>query len=145
MTILSKTAGGLSIGSALVDIHKTAVKYSNQELAKTSANIVISNSLGSQKSDTFSHKDAVRKNWLAQKSFFASPLEFLGRIKGYFKGVLKTAPRYLPNFVLGIIGLTTKNKNVGRFSAIGLAAVEAYDFIMNSTNITQRTDNLKIK
>lgn len=145
MSILSKTAGGLSMGAALVDIHKTAMKYSNQELAKTSANIVISNSIGAQKSDTFSYKDAVRKNWLSEKNLLATQKEFMGRIKGYFKGVLKTAPRYIPNFVLGIIGLTTKSKTIGKLSAIGLAAVEIYDYIMHATNITQRTDNLNIK
>ncbi len=145
MTILSKATSTLSIGSALYDIHKTAQKYSREEMAKVSANRVISNSLGAQKSDTFSWKDAARKNWLSSKNFFATPYELLGKISGYFKGVAKTAPRYFPNFVLGIIGMGTKNKTLAKLSTLGLVFVEAYDFIVNSTNIGQRTDRLKIK
>ena len=143
MTLISKSAGILSMGSALVDIHKTALKYSNEELARTSANIIISDSLNSQKSDTFSYKDAQRKNWISQKNFLATPKEFFGRIKGYFKGVGKIAPRYIPNFVLGVVALTTKVPFLARFSTIALGTIEACDFIANATSITQRNDQIK--
>ena len=70
MSFLSKTAGTLSLGSALYDIHKTAVVYSNQELAKTQANLVVSNSINSQRSDTFSYKDAARKKLVKREKPF---------------------------------------------------------------------------
>ena len=144
MSFLSKTAGTLSLGSALYDIHKTAVVYSNQELAKTQANLVVSNSINSQRSDTFSYKDKEKKNWINKRKILSSPSEVFGKIKGYFKGVIKTAPRYFPNFVLGIAALSTKSPLISKISTIGLALVEGYDFVVNSLGIFQKNDHLKL-
>ncbi len=145
MSAISKVISVLSISSAIVDIHKTALIYSKKERSKASANCVLENSIAYQKSDTFSYKDASRKNWLRDMNFLAGIKEIFGSIKGYFKGIAKTSPRYLPNFILGTIGLVSKSKSLATVSAVGLAGLEVYDFIVHSTKLTQKTDYLKVK
>lgn len=149
MTIPSKIAGGLSLVSCITDIHKTAVIYANKGYAQAGSDSFISNSVGSQKSDNVSYKDTNRKNWLYQHDFGCGFFEVTGRIGGYLKGVAQGVLRYLPNFALSGLALFTNNtkggKTVGNLSAIGLAGLEIYDFIKNSTNIFQRKDYLNSK
>ena len=105
MTLISKTAGTLSLISCVHDIHKTALIYSRNEYAKTAANALVSTSVNNQKADNISYKDAQRKNWLTQQNYFASIKEGFARVKGYIKGALKTSLRYLPNFALAAVAL----------------------------------------
>lgn len=144
MTIISKTAGVASAASCLYDIHKTALYNSNKVYAKVSSDTVISNSIGNQKADKISYKDAQRKNWLARNNFTASYKETWARIKGYVQGAIDAGVRYIPNFILSAIALRCKkSKGVANAAAVGLGILECFDFIKNSTNINQRTDYLK--
>ena len=143
MTFPSKIAGGLSLVSCITDIHKTALINSNNAYAKASSNTLISCSLGTQKANRVSYKDAQRKNWLLKSNFMAGLNETGAKIGGYFKGVGQGIINYLPNFVLTTFALFSKNKTIGNLSAIGLGIVELLDFIKNTTSITQRTDYLE--
>ena len=144
MTIISKTAGAVSLVSCVHDIHKTALINSNNEYAKAASNAMISTSIGNQKADKISYKDTQRKNWLAQNNFTAPFKETYARIKGYIVGVVKGSVRYIPNFVLAAIAIgCKKSKGVANAAAVGLGVIEGLDFIKNSTNINQRTDYLK--
>lgn len=145
MTIISKTAGGLSLFSCLSDMHKTAVLSSNNEHAKASADTFIETSLASQKANYVSYKDAKRKNWLLKNNFMGGINETYGRIKGYFKGFFSTGVRYIPNFILSLGAIIPKNKVVANISALGLGLVEIWDFIKNSSGIFERNDYLNLK
>lgn len=145
MTLISKTAGALSLISCLTDMHKTALIYANNAYAKASSDTFISCSIGTQKANKVSHKDAERKNWLLRNNFFGAPKELFARIRGYLSGLAEGAVRYLPNFVLSLAAICA-NKNskiLANVSTILLAGVELYDFIKNSSNISQRTDYLE--
>ena len=143
MTMISKTAGGLSLISSLYDIHKTALITAKNQSVKMGTDSYISTSLGAQKANRLSYKDAARKNWLEKHAFLQGPAEVVGAIGGYIKGVAQGVIRYLPNIGLSAIALTAKNKTVAGVSAIGLALLEGYDFIVNSTKFGQKTDYLK--
>ena len=143
MTIISKLAGGLSLYSCLTDMHKTAVLTANNEYTKASADTFIETSIGSQKAEKVSYKDAKRKNWLLKNNFMGGINETWGRVKGYCKGFFTAGVRYVPNFMLAIGAILSKNKVIASLSAIGLAVVEAWDFIKNSSGIFERTDYLK--
>ncbi len=143
MTIISKLAGGLSLVSCLTDAHKTGLIYANNEFAKVSGDVFIANSLGSQKAEKVSEKDAQRKNWLFRNNFFGGIRENIARVRGYLGGFGTSIVRYMPNFVLSAVALFTKSSVFSGFSTIGLAAIELYDFIRNSTSIFQRTDYLE--
>lgn len=160
MTMLSKTAGALSLVSCIHDIHKSALIYSNNEYAKTAANTLVSTSVNNQKADNISYKDAQRKNWLTQNNFFASYKEGFARIKGYIKGALKTSARYIPNFALIAVALlagkncklVSKAKDplktaaiIANIATVGLGIVEGADFIKNTLGANQRDDYLKVK
>ena len=148
MTILSKTAGAASLISCFRDIHKTAMISSNNAYAKASSDAMISKSLGNQKMDRLSYKDAQRKNWIARMDLTVGAQEIYGRVKGYIKGALSASVRYIPNFILSAVAICCKGntplgKKIGNIAALGLGVVEGIDFIKNSTNIGQRTDYLK--
>lgn len=144
MTVPSKIAGGLSLVSSIIDIHKTAVIYSNQEYAKSASDTFVAQSIGAQKTNRLSYKDANRKNWLQKQNFTNGISETWGRVKGYFKGIAQGVVRYLPNFALALGAIIPKkHKVIANLSAIGLAGLEIFDFIKNSTNIFQRNDYLK--
>ena len=150
MTIISKTAGALSLASCMHDIHKTALINSNNAYAKASSNAVISSSIGNQKSNKISYRDAQRKNWLAQNNFSAPIKETSARIFGYITGFLKASVRYIPNFILSAIAICAKSPdsdkktvNIANIATIALGVVEALDFIKNGTNLHQRTDYLE--
>ena len=143
MTIISKIAGGLSLFSCLTDAHKTGLIYANNEYAKASGDTFISCSLGTQKADKISSKDAQRKNWLLRNNFLGGINEGFAKVGGYFKGFGNSIVRYLPNIALSAVALKVKSPIVSAISTIGLAGLELYDFIRNSTGIFQRTDYLK--
>lgn len=144
MTIISKIAGVASVASCLHDVHKTALIYSNNSYAKVSADNMISNSIGNQKADRISFKDAQRKNWLAKNNFVASWNEGFAKIKGYVSGVMDAGVRYIPNFILSAIAIGCgKSKKIANIAAAALGLFEVFDFINNSTNANQRTDYLK--
>ena len=145
MTILSKTAGSLSVISAIIDIHKTSKIYMQKEKQKVSSDMYIARSIGSQKSNNLSYKDAKRKNWFMQRDFFLSYNEMVGSIKGYFKGVKEGVSRYLPKFICAALAIIP-NKNfkiLPNIGAAALGALEIYDYAVNGTNLTERTDILK--
>lgn len=149
MTLISKTAGALSVMSCVHDIHKTALIYSNNEYAKTAANTMISSSIDNQKSDHISYKDAQRKNWLTQQCYFASIKEGFARVKGYIKGVFKTSLRYIPNFIAATLALALSG-NAARdrwanISAVALGVIEGVDFVKNTLAVNQRDDYLNVK
>ena len=163
MTIISKTAGALSLVSCVHDMHKTALIYSNNEYAKTAANALISTSVNNQKANNLSYKDTQRKNWLTQQNYFASLKEGFARVSGYVKGFLKTSVRYIPNFALAIValaagrncgtttratgsmGATRTADTIANLAAVGLGIVEAIDFTKNTLGFRQRDDYLNIK
>ena len=143
MTLISKTAGALSLASCIYDIHKTALINSKNQYAKTSANTVIENSVGYQKANRVSYKDAQRKNWLAQGNFLAPFKEFGARVGGYISGFAKASIRYIPNFVLAATALCVKKyPKLANVAAVGLGIVEAWDFVLNSLKLNQRDDYL---
>lgn len=143
MTFISKVAGIASVAASIADVHKTAVIYSNRAYNQASANAVISSSLGAQKADEISFRDAERKNWVNRNQFTAGIKETCARVTGYIKGFAQGSVRYLPNFALGAAAIFSKHKAVASVSAVGLALVEGYNFIKNSTGIFQRTDYLE--
>ena len=143
MTLISKAAGGLSIFSCLRDMHKTAVLTSNNAYAKASADTFVECAIASQKTEKISYKDAERKNWLLKNNFMGGLNETFGRIGGYCRGFFTTGVRYIPNFIFSIGAIIPKNKVVSSISTVGLAMVEIWDFIKNSSGIFERTDYLK--
>ncbi len=144
MTLISKSAAGLSIASCITDIHKSAKIASHNEYVKTSANSTIRRSISAQKANRVSYKDAQRKNWLAQNAFGQGIEEGFAKVKGYIKGFGVGVIRCLPNFILSAVAMfTTKHKTVANISAIGLALLEGWDFIKNSTGLFQKTDYLE--
>ena len=163
MTLISKSAGALSLISCVHDIHKTALIYSNNEYAKIAANNMISTSVNNQKADYVSYKDTQRKNWLTQNNYFASIKEGFARVKGYIKGVFKSSVRYIPNFALAAVALlVSKNskfvtkaadqakatktaETIANIAAVGLGVIESVDFVKNTLGVNQRDDYLNIK
>lgn len=161
MTVISKTAGVVSLMSCFHDIHKTALISSRNAYAKAASDAVITSSLGNQKAEKVSYKDAQRKNWLAQNNFTAPYKEFFARVGGYIVGAAKASVRYIPNFALAAVALlagknckivqnasdvakATKNvERIANAAAVGLGVIELFDFVKNATNINQRTDYLK--
>ena len=147
MTLISKTAGALSVISCVHDIHKTALIYSNNEYAKTAANTLISTSVNNQKADCISYKDAQRKNWLTQQNYFASIKEGFARAKGYVKGVFKSSLRYIPNFICAgfALALGKNHERAANIAAVGLGVIEGVDFVKNTLGANQRDDYLNVK
>ena len=147
MTLISKTAGALSLVSCAHDIHKTALISAKNAGAKANANSVISNSIRHQKMHYLSHKDAQRKNWLNGSNYFAGAKEVFAKIGGYIVGAAKASVRYIPNFICATIALCAgKNHNkIANIAAIGLGVIETTDFVVNSLGVGQRDDYLKIK
>ena len=120
MTIISKIAGGLSLFSCLTDAHKTGLIYANNEYAKASGDTFISCSLGAQKADKISSKDAQRKNWLLRNNFLGGINEGFAKVGGYFKGFGNSIVRYLPNIALSAVAL--KFQTAGKVAGALLAA-----------------------
>ena len=145
MTLISKTTGALSLISCIHDMHKTALISSNNAGAKASSNAKIENSIGNQKIDHLSYKDAQRKNWIARQDFFIGAKEFGARTTGYFKGLAQAGVKYIPNFILSALAIIPNKKHtiIPNIAALGLAIVEIFDFVKNSTNISQRKDYLE--
>ena len=145
MTIISKSAGILSLVSAVVDTHKTALIYSKNAYSQSSADTFISSSIGGQKLNAISYKDAERKNWLTSNNFLGSISESVGSIKGYMKGLSIGIARYIPNFILSAlaIALPKKHAKIANVAAIGLAGVEIADFVTNTLDLSQKNDYLK--
>ncbi len=143
MTIISKTAGGLCLASLIKDVHKTAVIYSKNAYAKASSDAYIACDINAQKTDRLSSRDAARKNWLRNNTFFIGIKETFAKIGGYIKGFATGVVKHLPEVVLSGASLLCKNKKAANISTIGLAVYEAYDFIKHSTSLGQRTDYLK--
>lgn len=141
--ILPKIAGGLAIVSALHDIHKTALIYSNKSYNKAISDNKISRSIRYQKADRISYKDSQRKNFLAQGDFSAPFIEIGARVGGYIAGALKTSLRYIPNFVCATIALVAKSPKVANISAVLLGCCEAFDFARYGLGIGQRDDYLE--
>ena len=153
MPIAPKIAGIASVVSSINDIHKTAMIYSDQEKNKAMGDTLIACSIGNQKADYISYKDAQRKNWANKNNFFSGVNEFTSSLKGYFRGVAEGVTRYFPKFILAalaIIPKSTKGKStVGMktsyISAIALAGYEIWDFLANGTGLCEKTDYLKRK
>lgn len=145
MTIPSKAVGALSLISCIRDIHGTSMIMSRQACQKATSDTFISNSIGCQKTNELSYKDAKRKNWLSQHNFFLAPNEVFASIGGYLKGVGEGIVRYLPNLALAALSIIPgkNHKTLANISAAALAGLEIGDFIVNGTNATERTDYLK--
>jgi len=149
MPIIPKIAGCASILSSLDDIHKTAMIYSRQEYKKAMGDKVVACSIGNQKADYVSFKDAERKNWTNRKNFFSGLYEISASIKGYLKGALQGAARYFPKFILSILAIipskTSKVKNLSYISAAALAGLELWDYIKNGTGVFEEKNYLTRK
>lgn len=145
MTIISKTAGVLSLISAINDIHRTSLIYSLRASQKACADTFISKSIGSQKTSSLSYKDTRRKNWFARQNFPAETNELFAGISGYLYGVKNCIGRYLPNFVLSALAIIPGKdyKVLANVAAAALGVIEAADFVSSTTNINERTDYLK--
>lgn len=158
MPIIPKIAGSLSVISSLKDIHETALIYSQQEYQKEAGNETVAISIGNQKADFVSFKDARRKNWVSRQSIFSGFTPAMASIKGYCKGAFQGISRYFPKFVLAALsiipsskvkpdakGLRAKSKELSYISAIALALYEAYDFLKNGTELFERRNYLERK
>ena len=145
MTVVSKIAGGAGLISSINDIHKTAMIYAKQEHDINQGDVLVQTSIGAQKANRLSHRDAARKNWLEQNNFFAGIKENFAAVKGYLKGFGQGILRHLPEITLSSVALALKNKTAANITAIGLGIVTLYDFIVNSTSIFEKTDYLKRK
>jgi len=146
MPVIPKIAGSMSIVSSLVDIHKTAMIFSKEEKNKTMGDNVVSRSIGTQKADYVSFKDAKRKNWCNDRKLFFTLKEDFSAVKGYLKGALDGIVRYLPKIALSLGAIIPKkHKYVSYISTIALAGAEIWDFLRYGTGIFERKDYLKRK
>ena len=151
MPVIPKIAGGASVLASIYDIHKTAMIYSRQEYNKAMGDSVVSCSIGNQKADHVSVKDANRKNWMDQNHFMSGWNEGCASVRGYFKGMAQGIVRYLPKFILAAIAIIPKKTDkkllnaIPYLSTIALACVEAWDFYRNGTEFFEKTDYLKRK
>ena len=147
MPAIPKIAGIASILASLNDIHKTAMVYARQEGNKTMANNIISCSLGSQKTDYISFKDAQRKNWTKQQGFFFGTKEIFASIGGYINGALQGVARYAPKLVLSAMAIIpkTKAKTLSYVSTVALACLEVWDYCRHGTGVFEKTDYLDRK
>jgi len=155
MTLISKTAGALSLSSCIIDMHKCGVISSKNSAAKTSANVLLSDSIGSQKANRISYKDATIKNFSARNNFGITIKESVAKVTGYLKGFFEAGARYIPNFALAVLALVVsggktdnavaRNAKIANAAALGLGIVEGYDILKNSTNFGQRTDYLNYR
>ena len=143
MTLISKGASALSLISCFRDIHKTAMIHSKNAYAQTMGDTFVADSVGNQKTNYISHRDAERKNWVFRSNFFNGTKETCAKIGGYIKGFTQGLARYLPNIALSSVAMCAKNKYIANISAALLGGVELFGFIKNSTSITERTDYLK--
>jgi len=160
MPLIPKIAGATSLISTINDIHKTGVIYSKQEKNKAMGNNVLSCSIGNQKADYVSFKDAKRKNWSEKYLFFSGLKEDFASVKGYFKGIGEGIVRYIPKLILAAGAIIPKNKTVdlkdgtkqlskiskfAYISAIGLAIYEAWDYLRYGTELFEKKDYLERK
>ncbi len=147
MPTVTKIAGGVSLVSTIVDMHKTAMIYARQENNKAKGDIIVATSIGNQKADYISAKDAQRKNWCNKKRLFHSVKEDFAAIKGYFKGIIEAGIRYIPKIALSLASIIPKAKNskLAYVSTVALALWEAWDFIRYGTGLFEKKDYLKRK
>ena len=147
MTVISKTAGALSLITTIKDIHKNALIYSKRAVTKASADTFISNSLANQRTNRLSSKDTERKNWLAKKNFWQCPNEAYASAKGYISGFVEGIVNYVPQLVLSglALGLNKNHKVLANICAIALGIIEGADFVNNSLSVGQKNDYLQIK
>ncbi len=147
MPAVPKIAGSISILASLNDIHKTAMIYSRQEYNKAMGDKVVACSIGNQKADFLSFKDAQRKNWTDKNHFFAGISETFGAIKGYCKGAAEGIIRYSPKLALAALAIIpkTKAKTLSYISTVALMGVEIWDFLRNGTGLFERDNYLSRK
>ena len=147
MTVISKTAGALSLISSLKDIHNNAMIYSNRELSKASADTFIANSLATQRTNRLSTKDTDRKKWLSIKNFWIYPNETFASVRGYVFGFCNGVVNYFPQLILSglALGINKNHKVLANICAAALAVVEGIDFVTNSLSWGQKNDYLKLK
>ena len=147
MPVIPKIAGATSILASLHDIHKTAMIYSRQEQNKAEANCILAKSLGGQKADYISYKDAKRKNWTERTRFFSGVDEGIASAKGYIKGAIDGIIRYIPKFVLSAVAIIPKDrgKTLSYISTIALAGYEIWDYLRYGTGLFEKTDYLERK
>ena len=103
----------------------------------------VADSVGNQKINHVSSRDAERKNWVFQGNFLNGTKETCAKFGGYAKGFAQGLARYLPNIALSSVAMCARNRYIANISAALLGGVELFGFIKNSTNITERTDYLK--
>ncbi len=147
MPIVPKIAGSASLISSLVDIHKTALIYSKREHNKVMGDNVVAISLGNQKADYISFKDAQRKNWFNKRGLLSSVREDFAAVKGYCKGAIQGIVRYIPKIALSALAIipSAKHKTLSYVSTIALAVVEAWDFVRYGSGMFEKTDYLERK
>ncbi|MBR2069311.1 MAG: hypothetical protein IJ877_06065 [Candidatus Gastranaerophilales bacterium] len=147
MPVIPKIAGTASIIASLYDIHKTAMIYSKQEYNKAMGDTVVASSIGNQKADNVSFKDAQRKNWTAKHHFLSNANETIASVKGYVKGAVQGIIRYIPKFALATLAIIPKTrcKTLAYLSTVALAGMEAWDFLRHGTGLFERTDYLERK
>ncbi|MBQ8476213.1 hypothetical protein IJ531_04035 [bacterium] len=145
MPVIPKIAGTASVLASLYDIHKTALIYSKQEYNKVMGDTVVASSIGNQKADNVSFKDAQRKNWTEQHHFLSGANETLASVKGYVKGAAQGFVRYIPKFAAAALAIIPKNKPISYLSTVVLAGMEIWDFLRHGTGLWEKTDYLKRK
>ena len=124
MTAISKLAGIGGLASCLLDIHKTAMVYSKNEHAKTSANSFVSASLGCQKANDISHRDAKVKNWIfAHNDQFSVIPRVFASVKGYLGGVLHGIIRHFPTLIFAIPAIFVAANLTGIFAAFAWSSI----------------------
>lgn len=162
MPVIPKIAGSLSVLSTIKDIHNTAMIYSTQEYRKAASNETLSISIGNQKANYISQKDAKRKNWVNERQMFSGVAQATASLKGYLKGMMQGITRYIPKFGLAALSIIpsgkvnknakglfkifkTKGKEISYISAIALAGYEIFDFISNGTELFEKRNYLERK
>ena len=149
MTLISKTAGALSLSSCIIDMHKCGKLYANKSKAKASANGVIRRSISSQMIDELSYKDAQIKNWAGSSQTFLGVQEFFASVKGYTKGFLQSGVKYIPNFTLATIALLSRSKNhalpntIANLASVALGLIHGGHFIKVATGFGEKNDFLE--
>lgn len=161
MPVIPKIAGTASAIATIYDIHKTAMIYSEKEYKKAMGDSVIASSVGNQKEQHVSHKDAQRKNWMARHHLMSYINEPIAAVKGYIIGAKEGIVRYAPKLILAAIAtfpkkaaekilsvapfMTKAASKIPYVSAIALAGLEIWDFLKNGTGIFEKANYLKRK
>ncbi len=156
LNVGSKLAAGLATTVALYDVNGLGVRGANIKRESNYADDYIANTIGANQLNYPSEKNNAIKKWMHDLKFPYQISEFFDTVTGYVEGAVKGIAYNLPTLGFSTLLLLSKNdgaKNIGKLpikhntlkklGVVGLGISMAYDFIVNGTNLTNKTDDLR--